>query len=111
MPGSRIRWVYSARPVTLSRASNRGTERPICPPPNLFIDIGSQLLLRARNDGSLQFRGIVSSRQSKVEDYAITGDCEMARLVAGNGSADRRRRPCRGGLRRAAPIAGSPSPL
>ena len=29
MPGSRIKWVYSARPVTFSRASRRGTERPI----------------------------------------------------------------------------------
>src|SRR6516164_3475414 len=27
MPGSRMVWVYSARPVTLSRASSRGSER------------------------------------------------------------------------------------
>src|SRR5579871_402041 len=40
MPGSRIRCVYSARPVTFSRASRRGTERPICPPPIGFVDIG-----------------------------------------------------------------------
>src|SRR5215470_11471545 len=32
MPGSRMVWVYSARPVTLSRASRRGSERPTCPP-------------------------------------------------------------------------------
>ncbi len=29
MPGRRMVWVYSARPVTLSRASSRGSERPI----------------------------------------------------------------------------------
>ena len=28
MPGSRLVWVYSARPVTFSRASSRGSERP-----------------------------------------------------------------------------------
>src|ERR1700740_1856 len=39
MPGSRIRCVYSARPVTFSRASRRGTERPIWPPPIGFVDI------------------------------------------------------------------------
>src|SRR5688500_15457614 len=32
MPGSRMVWTYSARPVTLSRLSVRGTERPICEP-------------------------------------------------------------------------------
>src|SRR5215216_272913 len=32
MPGSRIVWTYSARPVTLSRLSVRGSERPICEP-------------------------------------------------------------------------------
>src|SRR5437870_5651798 len=32
MPGNRMVWVYSARPVTLSRPSRRGTERPICEP-------------------------------------------------------------------------------
>ena len=32
MPGSRMVWVYSARPVTLSRPSRRGTERPTCEP-------------------------------------------------------------------------------
>ena len=32
MPGSRMVWTYSARPVTLSRPSVRGTERPICEP-------------------------------------------------------------------------------
>src|SRR5262245_537384 len=32
MPGSRMRWVYSARPVTFSRASSLGRERPTCPP-------------------------------------------------------------------------------
>ena len=32
MPGSRMVWMYSARPVTLSRPSRRGTERPICEP-------------------------------------------------------------------------------
>src|SRR6202023_2464356 len=44
MPGSRIRWVYSARPVTFSRASSRGTERPIWPPPMGFAGIGDELL-------------------------------------------------------------------
>src|SRR3979490_1292465 len=29
MPGRRRLWVYSARPETLSRASRRGSERPI----------------------------------------------------------------------------------
>ena len=33
MPGTRIKCVYSARPVTFSRASRRGIERPIWPPP------------------------------------------------------------------------------
>ena len=32
MPGTRMVWVYSARPVTLSRPSRRGTERPTCEP-------------------------------------------------------------------------------
>src|SRR5262249_53385452 len=32
MPGSRMVWAYSAAPVTLSRASRRGKERPTCPP-------------------------------------------------------------------------------
>src|SRR5262245_53193030 len=32
MPGSRMLWTYSARPVTLSRPSVRGTERPIWDP-------------------------------------------------------------------------------
>src|SRR5262245_3578648 len=32
MPGSRMLWTYSARPVTLSRPSVRGTERPIWEP-------------------------------------------------------------------------------
>src|SRR4029450_3206979 len=32
IPGSRIVWVYSARPLTLACASSRGTERPICLP-------------------------------------------------------------------------------
>ena len=32
IPGSRIVSTYSARPVTLSRPSSRGTERPICEP-------------------------------------------------------------------------------
>src|ERR1700734_677919 len=44
MPGSRIRWVYSARPVTFSRASSRGIERPIWPPPIWFVGIGNELL-------------------------------------------------------------------
>src|SRR5580658_763434 len=43
MPGSRIRCVYSARPVTLSRPSRRGTERPIWPPPMGFVGIGDEL--------------------------------------------------------------------
>src|SRR5689334_16477115 len=30
MPGSRRLWTYSARPVTLSHDSRRGTERPTC---------------------------------------------------------------------------------
>src|SRR4249920_3069012 len=30
MPGSRRLWTYSARPVTLSQDSRRGTERPTC---------------------------------------------------------------------------------
>ena len=32
MPGSRMVWTYSARPVTLSRDSRRGTERPTWAP-------------------------------------------------------------------------------
>ena len=32
MPGTRMVWVYSARPVTLSRPSSRGTERPTWEP-------------------------------------------------------------------------------
>src|SRR5580658_10003467 len=44
MPGSRIRWVYSARPVTFSRASSRGMERPIWPPPIGFVAIDNELL-------------------------------------------------------------------
>src|SRR5262249_25005396 len=32
MPGTRMVWVYSARPVTFSRPSSLGTERPICEP-------------------------------------------------------------------------------
>src|SRR5215208_3559755 len=32
IPGRRIVWTYSARPVTLSRLSVRGSERPICEP-------------------------------------------------------------------------------
>src|SRR5580698_6315679 len=43
MPGSRIRCVYSARPVTFSRPSRRGTERPIWPPPIGFIGISDEL--------------------------------------------------------------------
>src|SRR4051794_15532884 len=31
MPGRRRLWMYSAEPVTLARASIRGSERPICP--------------------------------------------------------------------------------
>ena len=30
MPGRRMLWTYSARPVTLARPSRRGTERPTC---------------------------------------------------------------------------------
>src|SRR6185369_5951490 len=30
MPGSRRLWTYSARPVTFSQDSSRGTERPTC---------------------------------------------------------------------------------
>ena len=40
MPGRRIRCVYSARPVTFSRASRRGTERPNWPPPIGLVGIG-----------------------------------------------------------------------
>src|ERR1700722_2524864 len=36
MPGRRRLWAYSARPVTLARASRRGMERPICAVMNLF---------------------------------------------------------------------------
>src|SRR5580700_4690704 len=43
MPGSRIRCVYSARPVTFSRPSRRGTERPIWPPPIGFVGISDEL--------------------------------------------------------------------
>src|SRR5580704_2593324 len=43
MPGRRIRWVYSARPVTFSRASSRGIERPIWPPPIGFAAISDEL--------------------------------------------------------------------
>src|ERR1700722_90606 len=43
MPGRRIRCVYSARPVTFSRASRRGTERPLWPPPLGFVDLGDGL--------------------------------------------------------------------
>src|ERR1700730_7136499 len=43
MPGSRIRWVYSARPVTFSRASSRGIERPIWPPLIGLVGIGNEL--------------------------------------------------------------------
>src|SRR5580700_11718299 len=43
MPGSRIRCVYSARPVTFSRPSRRGTERPIWPPPIGFVGICGEL--------------------------------------------------------------------
>src|SRR5215475_6100349 len=32
MPEMRIVWVYSARPVTFSRPSRRGSERPTCAP-------------------------------------------------------------------------------
>src|SRR5580698_2240318 len=39
MFGRRMRCVYSARPVTFSRASRRGTERPIWPPPIGFVAI------------------------------------------------------------------------
>src|SRR5271154_1760986 len=45
MPGSRIRCVYSARPVTFSRPSRRGTERPIWPPPIGFVGISGELPL------------------------------------------------------------------
>jgi hypothetical protein len=31
-------WVYSAAPVTLSRASRRGSERPTCPPAVVVVD-------------------------------------------------------------------------
>src|ERR1700722_8191194 len=44
IPGRRIRWVYSARPVTFSRPSRRGTERPIWPPPIGFVGISDELL-------------------------------------------------------------------
>src|SRR5580704_4375058 len=43
MPGSRIRCVYSARPVTFSRASSRGIERPIWPPPIGLVGMGDEL--------------------------------------------------------------------
>src|SRR5882672_7419635 len=43
MPGSRIRCVYSARPVTFSRPSRRGTERPIWPPPIGLVGISGLL--------------------------------------------------------------------
>src|ERR1700686_5911673 len=45
IPGSRIRCVYSARPVTFSRPSRRGSERPIWPPPMGFVGIGNELPL------------------------------------------------------------------
>ena len=40
MPGIRIVWVYSARPVTFSRASSRGSERPTCPPVVVVVVMG-----------------------------------------------------------------------
>src|SRR5579862_5414682 len=43
--GRRIRWVYSARPVTFSRPSRRGTERPIWPPPIELVGISDELLV------------------------------------------------------------------
>src|SRR5262249_30023955 len=50
MPGSRMVWVYSARPVTLSRASSRGSERPTCAPTRascmVFVAINGSLRCR-----------------------------------------------------------------
>src|SRR5262245_54444155 len=43
MPGNRMVWVYSARPVTFSRASRRGNERPTCPPRILVVGIADLL--------------------------------------------------------------------
>src|SRR5262249_12664301 len=44
MPGSRMLWTYSARPVTLSRPSVRSTERPIWEP---ALAIAARVSLRA----------------------------------------------------------------
>src|SRR5262245_2707991 len=45
MPGKRMVWTYSARPVTLSRPSVRGTERPICEP--ALAGVSAMAVLRA----------------------------------------------------------------
>src|SRR6202049_2464330 len=39
MPGRRRLWTYSARPVTLARASTRGSERPIWPTETVFVSL------------------------------------------------------------------------
>src|ERR1700732_2817628 len=76
MPGSRIRCVYSARPVTFSRASSRGTERPIWAPPIGFTDIGDWLrcaamLARLRPLAKREI-AIDMCRRPNYDAYALT---------------------------------------
>src|SRR6516225_1278067 len=60
MPGSRMVWVYSARPVTLSRASRRGSERPTCPPAAVVVDaIRRKASMRLLHVGSERRGGIL----------------------------------------------------
>src|SRR6516162_6737674 len=85
MPGSRMAWVYSARPVTFSRASRRGSERPICPPA-LVVAIGPICSLARRPDDTLLHklvRIIGNERPDLRLDAAKLGKDRLA-LIAGH---------------------------
>src|SRR5262245_17837983 len=66
MPGRRIVWVYSARPVTLSRASSRGSERPTWPPAVVVVAIAALLRRGLLGVGPERLGGVPDEGQ--VED-------------------------------------------
>src|SRR5215831_14202280 len=74
MPGRRRLWAYSARPVTLARASRRGMERPICAVMVFSLEVLCAGLTRA----SIDFTDWIFDRWVAGSSPATTG-CSSVR--------------------------------